>query len=100
VSFAAAPAVINATNATIAEGVLAIQLAHAFETARAIQLTITTDPARPLTHAAAYGSGDIVLAPGAVNASELEVEGAAGGGRVVALGIDVDALSVRSAGCV
>jgi hypothetical protein len=34
VSFTASPAVINATNATIAGGVLALQLAHPFETSK------------------------------------------------------------------
>lgn len=29
-----------------------------------IKLTLFTDPARPLSYAAAYGSGDLVLAPG------------------------------------
>jgi len=69
-------------------------------TKQPIKLTIYSDPSRPLTYASTYGSGDLILGPGAVTSASsfLVVTGGSGGGRVVAMGVDVDALRVNSAG--
>ncbi|KAI8467716.1 MAG: hypothetical protein J3K34DRAFT_460251 [Monoraphidium minutum] len=96
--FNASYGVINGTNATVAGGVLALQLARGYETRLPVQLTVYTDPVRPLTYAATYGSGDIVLGPGAANGSSFEAAGGAGGGRVIADGVSVDRVVVSSFG--
>ncbi|KIY97931.1 hypothetical protein MNEG_10034, partial [Monoraphidium neglectum] len=98
VLFNASGDVINGTNATVADGVLAIQLAHGFETHLPIQLIVYTDPARPLSYAAAYGSGDVVVGPGAANGSAFEAAGGGGGGRVIATGVDVQRVVITSSG--
>ncbi|GBF95661.1 hypothetical protein Rsub_08643 [Raphidocelis subcapitata] len=100
ISFTAEPAVLNATNATVASGVLALNLVQAFETSQPIRLTVTAAPGRPVTYAAALGSGDVVVAPGAaLNATAFEATGGSGGGgSVYAMGVDVDAVKLSSAG--
>lgn len=63
-----------------------------------VQLTVYADQARPLTYAAAYGSGDVVIAPGAANGSAFEAAGGLGGGRVIARGVNATSVTVTSSG--
>jgi hypothetical protein len=98
--FTAAPAVVNATNATAAAGVLALQLAAPFATLAPVKLTVYSDPGRPVQHAAALGSGDVVLANGTTTGGPgFEAAGGAGGGHVVAMWVDAPSVTITSAGC-
>jgi hypothetical protein len=67
--------------------------------AQPINLTLHTDPSRPIQYAAALGSGDIVLANGTTTSGpSFEAIGGLAGGRVVAMWVDVPSVTVTSAG--
>jgi hypothetical protein len=88
--------VVNATQASVSNGILALSLLHGFETNWPVQITVYTSPSRQLRYAANFASGTLVIGPG-LNVSSFEV-GNTGVGRVLAYDLTAEALRINSTG--
>lgn len=95
VVFVAEQDVINATNVTVTNGVLALSLAHGFATRQAIQLTVYT-ALQPLVYAGSFGSGDLVLGPG-IHTTSLAIY-SSGVSQVKAFNMTVQDLAIVTTG--